>query len=203
MMPICSSRLRLFVYCLVLSPMLFNACACTSSGGISLFGYTSDSQFDTSLKTIRVPVFKNETFYRGLEFQLTEAVIKKIEARTPWKVVQQGYCDAELTGTIKQVQKRVPLVNPLNEVREGEYTLTVEVTFTDLRGGPSAPMPLANSEIPSAGTLPTTKPFSPPKNLIVRSRAFIPELGQSTATARQQVVEDLAEQIVNMLENPW
>jgi hypothetical protein len=177
--------------------------ACTSSGGITIFGYTSDSAFDTSIKTIRVPTFKNETFYRGLEFQLTQAVIQKIEARTPWKVVQQGYCDAELTGTIKQVQKHVPLINPLNEVREGEYTLTVEITFTDLRNGSMTPTPLAGPDNAPPATNPGDKPSAPGKSTIIRSRAFVPELGQSTATARQQVVEDLAEQIVNMLESPW
>jgi hypothetical protein len=179
------------------------ASACTSTGGVSILGYSSDSNYDTSIHTVRVPVFRNLTFYRGIEFQLTRAVIQKIEARTPWKVVQQGYADAELLGTITQLQKRIPLVNPLNEVREGEYTMTVEVSFRDLRIGTGIPEPLSPSEpTPSeANSASSGKP--PPKTLLIRSRPFVPELGQSTATARQQLVEDIAEQIVNMLESPW
>lgn len=196
-----STKPELLLSGLLIVLMALASSACTTSGGISIFGYTSDSQFDTSIRTIRVPVFKNETFYKGLEFQLTQAVIQRIEKRTPWKVVQQGSCDAELTGTIKQVQKRIPLVNPLNEVREGEYTLTVEVTFTDLRSGPIGPVPLAQAESVSPNGAPAT--LTPCKTLVIRSRSFVPELGQSTATARQQLVEDLADQIVNMLEMPW
>lgn len=197
--------LRPTLYILLVSPWLCLISACTSSGGISILGYTSDFNFDTSIHKIRVPVFKNLTFYRGIEFQLTQAVIQKIEARTPWKVVQQGYADAELLGTITQLQKRIPLVNPLNEVREGEYIMTVEISFYDLRSGTSLPEPLTSRESsspPVNGTAPA-KPASVPKSTVIRSRPFVPELGQSTATARQQLVEDFAEQIVSMLETPW
>ncbi|MCS7166840.1 MAG: LPS assembly lipoprotein LptE [Gemmatales bacterium] len=193
--------LRGLAWCLIGCLGAIVISSCTASGGLSILGYTSDSQFDPSIRTIRVPVFRNETFYRGLEFQLTQAVIQKIEQRTPWKVVQQGYCDAELTGIIKLVQKRVPLVNPLNEVREGEYIFTVEITFTDLRGAPHSPPPLACLDTNSQDQIQDNRASS--KTTIVRSRNFVPELGQSSATARQQLVEDLAEQIVNMLESPW
>ncbi|MCS7015656.1 MAG: LPS assembly lipoprotein LptE [Gemmatales bacterium] len=188
--------LLLIVHALILS-------SCTSSGGISFLGYTSDSHFDASIRTIRVPVFRNETFYRGLEFQLTQAVIQKIEQRTPWKVVQQGYGDAELTGIIRMVQKRIPLVNPLNEVREGEYLYTVEITFTDLRQAAASPSPPPAAPADPLMTQSANPSLVSSKTVIVRSRNFVPELGQSSATARQQLVEDLAEQIVNMLESPW
>ena len=38
---------------------------------------------------------------------------------------------------------------------------------------------------------------------LVGRAGFAPEVGQSLATANQQVVNDLAQQIVDMMEMPW
>ena len=35
------------------------------------------------------------------------------------------------------------------------------------------------------------------------SATFIPEVGQSVATAHQQAIHRVAEQIVGLMENPW
>jgi hypothetical protein len=45
----------------------------------------------------------------------------------------------------------------------------------------------------------------PPKTsvLVTSTGNFIPELGQSLATAQQQAVDRLAVQITSMMEKPW
>src|SRR5207249_5617323 len=86
--------------------------------------------------TVYVPIFKNYTFRRGLEFDLTREVCKQIEQKTPYKVV--GSCDGadtELVGTITMANKNVITRNQLNEIREGETLLAVELVWRDLKTG--------------------------------------------------------------------
>jgi len=110
--------------------------ACDTDGNFTLLGYTTAPNYDPKYKTIRVPIFQNRTFRRGLEFDLTEAVVREIEAKTPMKIRTAGQpADLELCGTIFVVTKNILNVNQLNEVREGEMVITVELVLRDLHTG--------------------------------------------------------------------
>ncbi len=176
--------------------------SCESGGHFSLLGYTTRPNYDCSIRTVRVPLFKNNTFRRGVEFDLTRAVIREIEAKTPFKVVGQDCAaDTELTGTIVALNKNIIGRNQLNEVREAETVLAVEVIWKDLRSGEclSGPRPAPGTPPPLPGTPPV-----PARPVIVQSvGGFIPELGESLATAEQKNVNRLATQIVSMMETPW
>ena len=164
-----------------------------------------------------MPIFKNETFVRGIEFELTEAVIKQIETKTKWKVVHHDGADAELTGKIINLSKRIILQNQLNEVRDAELQLGVELEWRDCHGcAPGAdpleaprvmdPLPPRETPPPPPLLLPGQRvPLKPGKPVILvqETATFIPELGESHATARKRVVDKMAEQIVSMLETPW
>jgi hypothetical protein len=112
--------------------------ACTSDRPYSFFGYQAGQAalYDCSIHTVHVPIFQNRTFVRGLEFDLTRAVVREIETKTPYKVVgADENADAELTGVIIAFTKGTLNVNQLNEIREQETNLVVEVAFHDLRTG--------------------------------------------------------------------
>src|SRR3989442_5642243 len=126
--------------------------SCDGDGNFTILGYTTRPNYDLSIHTVRVPIFRNQTFYRGLEFDLTQAVVREIEAKTPYKVVSAG-CDAdtELTGNIVQFTKIILNRNQVNEVREAETILGVEIVWRNLRTaeilslprkGPGAPPPV-------------------------------------------------------------
>lgn len=194
-------RLRVVGYAALL--LLATLPACTSDGHIEFLGYSSRPNHDTSIRTVRVPIFKNETYRRGLEFALTKAVIREIESRTPWKVVPAGYdADTELVGTILGRTKGLVTLNQVGEVRDAETTLTLEVVWHDLRGpqpGDILADPRSDAVLP-----PPPQPVPPPPKVIVQSMwNFRPELGESLATAEQRMVERMARQIVNMMEAPW
>jgi hypothetical protein len=123
--------------------------SCESGGHFTLFGYTTQPNYDLRIHTVRVPIFQNRTFRRGVEFELTQAVVDALGQFTPYTVVSAN-CDAdtELTGTIITDNKVLITPNQLNEVREAEVTLTVEVVWKNLRTG----------EILSR---PTRRPFEP------------------------------------------
>jgi hypothetical protein len=110
--------------------------SCDWDGNFTILGYTTEPNYNTKYHTVYVPIFKNLTFYRELEFQLTRAVVREIEAKTPYKVVgNRDTADTELTGTIVNFNKVLLSRNQLNEVREAQTILTVEVIWKDLHTG--------------------------------------------------------------------
>jgi hypothetical protein len=185
--------------------------ACQSPYEFTFFGYSMSPRHSTCIRTVRVPLFKNKTYVRGLEIELTEAVVKRMHQVTPWRVVQSGAADAELIGTIIAVAKRPILMNELNEVREADLALGVEIEFRGANGQPlwlapqgeeSTAPPMYDGDSPKAlpGAL---LPATGRTVFIQRSAPFVPELGQSYASARSKVVQELAVEIVNILEDPW
>ena len=194
------SSIRRFLS-LVLAALAVVLPSCAWDGQFSILGYTTRPNYDPGIRTIRVPIFKNNTYIRGLEFDLTRAVIREIEARTPFKVVSEGCpADSELTGKITVLTKLAINRTQLNEIREGQTTLGVEIVWRDLRTGEILSQPRPKSD-PDA---PAPPPDGPPKPLLVQSLgSYIPELGSSTTTSLQQNVNRLAVQIVSKMEMPW
>ena len=135
--------------------------ACESDGNFKILGYSSRPNYDCKIHTVRVPIFENRTFIRGVEFDLTQAVIREIEQKTPYKVVgPYSNADTELTGTVKIFTKALLDVNQLNEVREAETTLSVEVVWRDLRTGEYLTKPIRR---PGQGAVPDLLPQRSPR----------------------------------------
>lgn len=152
-------------------------------------GYTLGNGFSPNLKTVSVPIFENDTYRRGLEYQLTEAVQKEIQNRTPYRLARGNDADTRLTGRIVQVRKDVLGENNNDDPRQLQFSILVRVTWENLRTGEI----LAQQEVPVA-----------PEAIPLMSQAgFAPELGQSQATATQIAIDQLAKHIINMMEAPW
>jgi Lipopolysaccharide-assembly len=175
-------------------------------GHFTILGYTTRPMYDLSIRSVRVPIFKNLTMYKDLEFQMTEAVIREIQWKTPYKIVQCAeQADTELIGTIIGYTKAITNVNQLGENRSSETTMSVELVWRDLRPGMaggilSQPLPGKPGDAPAP--LPAVGAVAPP--VLAQSIAdYAPELGESNATARKQNIDRLAVQIVSMMEKPW
>lgn len=100
-------------------------------------GYTTISQYRPDIKTVAVPIFRRGTYEyrRDIEFRLTEAVVKQIEAQTPYKVVDKGRADTLLTGTIQSIDPQVLSFIPrTGRAREIQLRVIVDFTWKDLRG---------------------------------------------------------------------
>jgi hypothetical protein len=192
--------------CLVAAAALLVPACSTWDGHIDLFGYTTRPTYDTSIRTVYVPIFENVTFVKGLEFRLTEAIVREIEAKTPWKVARNRACaDTELTGKIVNWAKVVTIPNQLGEVRDAQTTMTVELVWRDLRQGHNGailsqqpPGRPADPELP----LPPA-PAKPPPVVVQSIAVYTPELGPSVETATQTNIDRIAVQIVSMMEKPW
>lgn len=145
-----------------------------NGGKPTIFGYATAPNYDRRIKTVRVKIFKNPTFWSaipvpGLEQELTLALVRAIEEKTPYKVVSGDNADTEISGSIRSFLKMVLLWDQQNEQRHVETSLLVEVIWKDLRTGEmlSAPMPRALEPLPPAGILPGQQdplysPVTPP-----------------------------------------
>jgi len=164
-----------------LFPLFFAGCAGYQLGAPSM--YRSD------VRTVYVPIFRSNSFRPDLGERITEAVIKEIEATTPYRVVTSLNADSTLYGTLLGESKRVVSENEDDDPRNIAVRFHVRVNWVTRQGQPignptAIPLPTALTEIDSHATL-------------------APEAGQSIATAQQQAIDRLASQIVAQMEAPW
>jgi hypothetical protein len=187
----------------------------------SVFGYRlgNESLYDPNIRTVYVPTFNNRalqtTPYRELEVDLTRAVVRELGEKTPFRVVSDpSRADTELIGNIVGIEKVLVNRNLQNNIREGEIIVYVDVLWRDLRDGRilSAPqkrgvvLPAAlpapfDPDLPQPPPSVAAQPGLPTR--IVGSGRLLPELGETNASASKRVVDQLAVQIVSMMEKPW
>src|SRR5690606_18398285 len=91
--------MRLLLIAPVLLTALIGGCASDPTNG-----YAFASAYDQSVRTVAVPIFGNPTFEHGIEFQLTEAIVKEIHRSTPWRVVDREQAQTELAGAMTSAE---------------------------------------------------------------------------------------------------
>ena len=174
------------IYCLmgkllVVWLLLQSGCMSYRVGNLSL--YRSD------VKTVFIPMIRNDSFRPDLGVRLTEAIQKQIELRTPYKIVTRETADSTLTCRITGDSKRVITETTTDEPRALEEIVNVEAVWIDRRG-----MVLMENR------------FLPPGEtalLFTRSVDFVPEAGQTLVSAQQRAIERLADIIVGQMEMRW
>lgn len=169
-------------------------CWCGLPAGVLLLlagcaGYMVGGGYAPDVRTVHVPTFTTDSFRRGFELQLTEAVHKQIQQRTPYRLSSEHGADTRLTGHVIEIRKDVLTENQYDDPRELQLSLAVEVRWEDLRTGQM----LAQRQIPLGSNAAQ----------LIAQTSFAPELGHSLATATQNVVDQLARDIVGMMEAPW
>ena len=102
-----------------------------SAWGLSGCGYSVRPPGYPDVQTVYVPIFRSITFRRDVQLMLTEAVIKEIEERTPYKVVgSPEEADTILEGTINFADKNIVVENPYNLPRELNAWVQATVRWT-------------------------------------------------------------------------
>ncbi len=69
-------------------------------------GWVLGSTYDSGIKTVAIPVVKNASYDREVGYLLTNALIREVETRTPWKVVGETVADTLLEVSITRVDLR-------------------------------------------------------------------------------------------------
>jgi hypothetical protein len=145
-------------------------------------GYQWRSLYRQDVRTVAVPIFTTRSFDRGVEFNLSEAVVKQIEATTPYKVVPRERADTVLEGQVVDVTVGKMSTDPDSAIpQEQMLGVTIDFTWKDLRSG----------------------------RILVERRGFehtatyYPTLGEGRFVGKQQAVEKLALAIVQELQADW
>ena len=99
-------------------------------------GYTSRSLYDESIESVQVDIFSTKEFRRGLEFELAEALVKRIQADTPYKVTRGTQADTVLDGQLRAVRQTVLAdLYDSDLPAEKQQQLVVGFTWKDRRTG--------------------------------------------------------------------
>lgn len=99
-------------------------------------GYAATSPYPSAYRSVAVPVFRNESYLRGFELDLADALVKQIEQSTPYKVRSEASADTSLRGTIRAVDlvelSKDPATGLANEMM---VRVRVDYEWIDLRSG--------------------------------------------------------------------
>ena len=159
------------------------------STGCTAYQIGNESLYPAHIHTVYVPTFDSASYRRNLGERLTEAVIKEIELKTPYKVVNTPNADSVLTAYILSEGKRVVAENRYDDPRQIQVNMRIQVNWLDRRG----------QQIGPGGTIELDQ-----EPLMIAGQAdMVAEVGHSDATAQQQAINRAAQQIVAMMEAPW
>lgn len=148
------------------------------------FGFEQGSAHATDVRTVSVILFENQTFTRGTETLLTDALTKEIQARTPWRIASPETADTVLEGVIVR-EDLVPLTTgrQTGMVQEMAVRLVVRFVWRDQRSG--------QVRVSRAG--------------FAASESFIPSrsVGERIDIGRLGAVQELAAAMVGELRAEW
>jgi hypothetical protein len=146
-------------------------------------GYSTKPPFREDVQTVHVEMFQTREFRRDLEFELTEALVKRIEQDTPYRIADKSEADTLFTGEVLEVLQNV-LGNQFgtDQPRELGATIVVRYRWQDQR----------------TGEILVDRPR------FVHMVSYIPPVGESfDKGVRVRGLDQMAERIVETMETDW
>jgi len=131
---LCISRRMLVLVCTCALALLF---IFDLGGCTEMSGYSNRSLFPQDVGSVCLEMFENQSFRRGIEYELTDALAKRIEAATPYKIISsKDRADTLLTGQIVLVGESVLTVERESGLPlEKELMLRAVVNWKNLKTG--------------------------------------------------------------------
>ena len=116
----------------IIAVLVFAVCT-----GLSGCGYSSQSLYPNQVASVYVEMFDNRSFWRGVEYKLTDALAKRIESQTPYKVVSsRDRADSIISGQIVSIdQGALSRERQTGRVLEKEVLLEASVSWKNLKTG--------------------------------------------------------------------
>lgn len=144
-------------------------------------GYSSKSLLRSNVRSIYIPIFDNNTFRRGYEFDLTKAVRDQILLRTRLNIVDKDEADSILIGKITDVDENVLIEDREDNIVESRIMVAIEIRWVDKRTG---------------RTIIERKNIRRPAEFIVRRNETL------TSSGNEAFVK-IAQGIVDAMEEDW
>jgi hypothetical protein len=160
--------------------MLFVLACC---GCVEIGGYSNKSLFPEDVSSVCLEMFENQTFRRDVEYELSDALAKRIEAATPYKIISsKDRADTLLSGQIVQVDEMLLSVErETGRPLEKELVLRAVVNWKNLKTGRFL---IENQSVSSQAT------YSEYQN-------------QDFSYASALAANNLAAKIVELMEKQW
>jgi len=107
------------------------------SGCSGISGYSNESLFPQEVDSIYLEMFDNQTFRRGVEYELSDALSKRIEAETPYKIISsRDRADTVISGQIVSIGvSALSTERETGRVLEKEVELQALVNWKNLKTG--------------------------------------------------------------------
>jgi hypothetical protein len=146
-------------------------------------GYSNTSLYPKDVATVYVEMFDNQSFRRGIEFELTDALAKRIEAQTPYKIVtNRDKADTVISGQIVQAKESVLTTErQIGRALEKNIELRAVVSWKNLRTGE----------------------FLIDNKTVNASASYSEWQSQSFAYGSTLAANSLAERIVELMRSGW
>jgi len=157
--------------------------AATVLAGCGVGGYTNKSLFPEDVRSVYIEMFDNRTFRRGIEYTLSDALAKRIESDTPYKIVSdRDRTDSVMGGQLVVIAESIlTLERETGRALEKEVILTATINWKNLRTGR---MMVNNESVTAAAS-------------------YSDFLNQDFTYASTLAANKLAEKIVEVMENNW
>lgn len=106
-------------------------------GCAEMSGYSNESLFPEDVSSVYVEMFDNRSFRRGVEYELTGALAKRIEAETPYKIISdRSRADTIISGQIVSAgETRLSTERQTGRSLEKEVELRAVVNWKNLKTG--------------------------------------------------------------------
>lgn len=127
-------RRKLSFYCVLLcfGSLCAGLCGCSE-----IAGYSNEPLFPRDVDSVCLKMFDNQSFRRGVEYELSDALAKRIEAETPYKIISnEDLADTVISGQITAIgESALSTDRDIGSVLEKEVELQAVVTWKNLKTG--------------------------------------------------------------------
>jgi hypothetical protein len=153
-------------------------CGCSE-----IAGYSNESLFPEDISSVCLEMFDNQSFRRGVEYELSDALAKRIEADTPYKIVSDSdRADSVINGQIVSIGEfALSTDRELGTILEKEVNLRAVVNWKNLKTGQ---LMIDHLEISA-------------------SASYSPYQQQDFKYASSLAANNLARRIVELMERKW
>lgn len=168
---------------LILCAALLSAAGCTG------YHFGTNALYTSEIKTVFVPIAEADTYRHDLGERLTEAVCKRITDRTPFDIASSQNADSVLFIRLKSDNQYISGLDRYNNTRQKNMVWCVSAEWKTRQEETLArldPIPLTSIGVS-----------------VNEMSYLVAEMGQSTATVQQDLIDKIADRVVGLMEEKW
>lgn len=163
--------------------------ASLTAAGCSGYHFGTRALYTSEIKTVFVPIAEADTYRHDLGERLTEAVCKRITDRTPFDLASSQNADSILFIRLKSDNQYISGLDRYNNTRQKNMVWCVSAEWKTRQEETLArldPIPLTSIGVS-----------------VNEMSYLVAEMGQSTATVQQDLIDKIADRVVGLMEEKW